>query len=85
MCRMSVSEARKNFSEALNKVSFGKDRIMIHRNDKDMAALVPLEDIELLEMIEDKVDQMLIEEAMKDFDPSKTVPVEDVFGPLDEE
>jgi len=70
MFRMAASDVRKNFSETLNKVSFGKDRVMIHRNEKDLAVIVPLEDVELLEMIEDKVDLMLVKEAMADSDPN---------------
>ena len=69
MIRMAATDVRKNFSETLNKVAYGKDRIMIHRNEKDLAVIVPLEDVRLLEMIEDKVDLMLVEEAMADHEP----------------
>jgi len=85
MFRMTATDVRKNFSETLNKVSYGKDRVMIHRNEKDLAVIVPLEDVELLEMIEDKVDLMLVEEAMKDFDPEKTIPIETFLAEFEKE
>jgi prevent-host-death family protein len=82
---MSATEARNHFSETLNKVSFGKDRIVIHRNDKDVAALVPLEDVELLEMIEDKVDLMLVEEALRDDDLEEAVDLDTFLAEFDPE
>jgi len=36
-------------------------------------------------MIEDKVDLMLVEEAMKDFDPEKTIPIETFLAEFEKE
>lgn len=85
MIRMAATDVRKTFSETLNKVSFGKDRIVIHRNEKDVAVIVPLEDVELLEMIEDKVDTMLVEEALKDDDPDDAVDLDTFLEEFDPE
>jgi prevent-host-death family protein len=85
MFRMTATDVRKSFSETLNKVSYGKDRVMIHRNEKDLAVIVPLEDVELLEMIEDKVDLMLVEEAMKDSGPDDLMDWETFKKELDNE
>ncbi|MBC8425909.1 type II toxin-antitoxin system Phd/YefM family antitoxin [bacterium] len=85
MIRMAATDVRKAFSETLNKVSYGKDRIVIHRNEKDLAVIVPLEDVELLEMIEDKVDLMLVEEAMRDDDPNEAVDLDTFLAEFDPE
>jgi len=56
MTKVSAAEARNEFSEILNRASFGKERIVLTRRGKDLAALVPIEDLELLERLEDRID-----------------------------
>jgi prevent-host-death family protein len=56
MTKVSAAEARNEFSEILNRTSFGKERIVLTRRGKDLAALVPMEDLELLERLEDRID-----------------------------
>ena len=52
MKRLPASEARDNFADTLNQVGFGKERIVLHRRGKDLAVIVPLEDLALLEELE---------------------------------
>jgi len=56
MTRVSAGQARKDFSSALNRVAFGRERLILHRRGKDVAALVPMEDLALLEALEDRLD-----------------------------
>lgn len=56
MQRRSMAELRGNLSEVVSRVAFGGERIVIGRREKDLAALVPLEDLELLEWLEDRED-----------------------------
>ena len=60
MTRLTTTEVRRDFAEAVNRVAFGKERVVIFRRGQDLAAVVPLEDLRLLERLEDAVD---IEEA----------------------
>ena len=62
MTRMAASKARQDFSETLNQVAYKGKRIVLHRRGKDVAALVPVEDLALIEKIEDRID---LEEAEK--------------------
>jgi prevent-host-death family protein len=62
MTRMSASKARDGFSDALNRVAYKGERIVLRRRGKDIAVLVPVEDLTLLEEIEDRID---VEEAKK--------------------
>ena len=62
MTRMAASKARQDFSETLNLVAYKGKRIVLHRRGKDVAALVPVEDLELIEKLEDRID---LEEAGK--------------------
>ena len=56
MSRIAASEAREKFATILNEVAFGGERILLHRHGKDVAAVVPIADVELLEALEDKID-----------------------------
>ncbi len=62
MNRMAASKARQEFAETLNQVAYKGRRILLHRRGKDVAALVPVEDLALIEKIEDRID---LEEAAK--------------------
>jgi prevent-host-death family protein len=56
MSRIAASDARLQFAEVVNKVAFGGERIVLHRHGKDVAAIVPMEDLELLRKLDDKMD-----------------------------
>ncbi len=56
MARVSAGQARKDFSSILNRVAYGRERLILHRRGKDVAALVPVQDLALLEALEDRVD-----------------------------
>jgi prevent-host-death family protein len=57
---IDTSVARDGLSDTLNRVSYGKERIVIRRHGKEIAALVPMEDLAFLEELEDRLD---LEEA----------------------
>jgi prevent-host-death family protein len=48
--------AREDFTDALERVARGGERIVIRKGRKEVAALVPLKDLRLLEQIEDRLD-----------------------------
>jgi prevent-host-death family protein len=60
--RVTSSTARASFSDIVNRVAYAKERVIVHRRKKPVAAVVPIEDVELLERIEDRID---LEEARK--------------------
>lgn len=79
--RVSSSEAREEFSEIINRVAYGGERVVIRRRDKELAAVIPMEDLKLLErLIEEEEDRIDAEEAMKVLnDPTEeSVPLEQV-------
>ena len=53
---LPVGKVRDQFAEALNQVAYRGERIWIERRGKDVAAPVPIEDVELLEALEDRID-----------------------------
>lgn len=56
MTNISTAEARNEFAEIINRASFGKERFVLTRRGKKLAAIVPVEDMELLEELEDRMD-----------------------------
>jgi prevent-host-death family protein len=56
MRRCNMAEMRKNLSEVVSRAAFGGERIIIGRRERDLAAIVPIEDLELLEFLEDQED-----------------------------
>jgi prevent-host-death family protein len=66
MTRLSASAVREEFSETLNRVAYKGERIVLERRGKDVAALVPIEDLELLEELEDRMDLDAARKALKE-------------------
>lgn len=59
---ISTKEARGQLSDVISRAAFAKERIVLTRHGKAVAAVVPIEDYELLERLEDQID---IEEARR--------------------
>lgn len=53
---LDVTEARQSFATLISEVGFGHDRVVLCRNGKKIAALVPLDDLELLERLENEAE-----------------------------
>jgi prevent-host-death family protein len=60
MGQVNTVHARAQFSEIINRAAFGKERVTLTRRGKEIVAVVPIEDVKLLEDLEDKID---LEEA----------------------
>ena len=56
MSRIAVIDARKDLAEILNRAAYGKERVVLTRRGKDVAAIVPVDDLAILEAIEDHMD-----------------------------
>ncbi len=62
MTKLAASKVRDEFSATLNRVAYRGERIVLRRRGKDVAAIVPLEDLALIEKLEDEID---VREARK--------------------
>jgi prevent-host-death family protein len=69
MIAIPISEAREHLADLGNRVSLRGERLVVERRGKVLFALVPVEDLELLERIEDRLDLDALR-AAKD-EPSK--------------
>jgi prevent-host-death family protein len=64
--RIAATQARQEFSDIVNRAAYGGERIVLHRRKKPVAAIVPIEDLELLERIEDELDIKSAQKALKE-------------------
>jgi prevent-host-death family protein len=56
MGQVNTVNARAQFSEIINRAAFGKERVTLTRRGKEIVAVVPIEDVKLLEELEDRID-----------------------------
>jgi len=75
---LNTSDAREKLAEVLNRVAYSKDRVRITRRGKEIAAVVPIEDLELIEKLEDKIDLQEAEEALSEARDKGTIPLEKI-------
>ncbi|MDP8240503.1 MAG: type II toxin-antitoxin system prevent-host-death family antitoxin [Candidatus Hatepunaea meridiana] len=84
MSSMSIAEIRKNLAEALNQVKYNGERIRLKRRNKDVAALVPIEDLEALEELEDRIDIEDAEKALAEYERTgEAISLEDYIAKRD--
>ena len=76
MTRLTASQLREDMATAINKVAFGGERIVLQRNNKDVAALVPMEELTLLIELEDRADLVEIRKALEE--PGSNIRWEDI-------
>lgn len=67
MAKISTVEAREQFSDVINRAAYGKERVVLTRRGKDLVAVVPIEDVHLLEALEEQVDTAAAKEALADY------------------
>jgi len=72
MARVTTSAARQKFSEIVSRAEFAGERTILHRRKKPVAAVVPIEDVALLERFEEEMDRKAVRKARKE----KTIPWE---------
>jgi prevent-host-death family protein len=64
--KLTTSTARTEFADILNRVAYAGERVILHRHKKPVAALVPIEDLEILEQIEDRADLDEVRKRLKE-------------------
>ncbi|MDO8501609.1 MAG: type II toxin-antitoxin system Phd/YefM family antitoxin [Gemmatimonadaceae bacterium] len=67
---MPATEARNRFADIVNDVAYRGERVVLQRHGKDIAAIVPVEDLALLEALEDKIDLDAARKALRQKEPA---------------
>jgi antitoxin Phd len=66
MTRLGVVEARRKFSKTISRVEFGRERIVLERRGEQVAAVVPMDDLFLLQELENKIDLAAARKALRE-------------------
>jgi antitoxin Phd len=84
MVRLATHKARANFSRTLTRVAAKRERIVLQRRGEDVAALVPVEDLALLEEREDRRDAEDFRAAKDEWEREgrQTTPLDEVVKEL---
>lgn len=53
---ITTADARKNFADIVNTVAYGNEPVVLTRRGQEIAALVSIEELKLLQKIEDHLD-----------------------------
>jgi prevent-host-death family protein len=73
--KLSASVARQQFSDILSRAEYRGERVIVHRGKKAVAAVVPIEDVDLLQRLEEELDLAAARDALKD---PRTIPWETI-------
>lgn len=82
MSSLNSSEARQHFPELINEAAYAKKRTVVTRRGKKVAAIVPIEDLETLEALENKIDLEGARAALQDVERNGTISWEDLKAKL---
>ena len=63
--KISTSELRDDVSTLVSEAAYGSERFVVTRHGKEVAALVPAADLQLLQELERLVDVEATKEALK--------------------
>ncbi|MFN2384321.1 MAG: type II toxin-antitoxin system Phd/YefM family antitoxin [Gemmatimonadota bacterium] len=66
MSKISTVQARDQLSTVVNRAAFAKERVVLTRRGRELAAIVPLEDLALLEQLEERMDLEAARAALGD-------------------
>jgi prevent-host-death family protein len=86
MARLNASKAREEFPEVINRAAYGKERTIVSRRGKDLAAVIPIEDLYLLERLaQEEMDRIDLEDAraaLKEAEEKGSIPLRDLMREL---
>lgn len=86
MTRLNVSKAREEFPEIVNRAAYGHERTIVSRRGKDLAAVIPMDDLHLLELLaQEEMDRQDIEDAraaLKEAEEKGTISLRDLMRQL---
>ena len=74
----TTAEAQEQFSELINQVVHNKEHVILTRRGKEVAAIIPLEDLALLQGLQNKHDLQQALDALKEAREQGSISIEKV-------
>ena len=78
---VSVSQMKNKLSEVLNRAAYGRERIIIASRGRPKAAVISVDDLELLEELEDA---LAAREALEEHRLGETISLDELIAELEE-
>ena len=83
MANVPSSQARDNLAELISRAAYGKERIILTRRGKQLAAVVPIEDVRRLEKLQDDLDLQEARKSLAEAQRAGTTSLADLKAELD--
>jgi prevent-host-death family protein len=80
---INTIEAKEQFTDLVNRVAHNKERIILTRRGKDIAAIVSIEDLKLIQTSQDKHDLREAIDSLKEARQSGTLTLEQLKDEVD--
>ncbi len=68
MTTVSMTDLHDHLPDTIERVRYTKDRVLVQKHNKEVAAVVSVEDVRLLEALEDLVDLHAAIEALHEME-----------------
>lgn len=81
MTTISTTEAENNFIDLIRRTAQYKERVILTHDGEELAVLVPIEDAQLLEELEDRLDVAEAKRILADPEEDR-IPFEQVIAEL---
>ena len=66
MTRMGVSDARDHLSEVVDRARYMQERVVLTKRGREVGAIISIDDLKLLEMLEDQLDIKAARQALEE-------------------
>ena len=66
MTRMGVSDARDHLSEVVDRARYTQERVVLTKRGREVGAIISIDDLNLLEMLEDQLDIKEARQALEE-------------------
>lgn len=77
---VTTAQARKNFADLVNQVVYGREPVIVTRRGKEIATLISMDELKLLQQIEDYIDMENAEKALDE--PGDNIPAAEFWKQL---
>ena len=66
MTRIGVSDARYHLSEVVDRARYTQERVILTKRGREVGAIISIDDLKLLEMLEDQLDIKAAHQALEE-------------------
>jgi hypothetical protein len=76
------NKERDGFADAINRAAFGNERVLLRRRGRAVAAVVPINDLKLLEALEIRIDLIEARAALAQANKNGAKPLDAILKEL---